>query len=246
MSGYTPQPLAARMRDAARAHGAAAVARDLAHWGSHALAGWPWTLVGSRNHFYFQGERYRYLFHRYKRTWLTERAVEVPIVQSLVDRQAGRVLEVGNVLSHYRPQRHLVVDKYERAPGVLNRDVLELGALGPFALIVAISTLEHVGWDEHPRDPGKALSALRRLQQLLEPDGQLVLTVPVGYNAAFDQALRDGAVPFSRVAALRRVGVGTRWEEVPPAEVWSAPYDFLLYAARGVLFAFIEQQVRDR
>ena len=41
------------------------------------------------------------------------------------------MLEVGNVLRHYRPQLdHLVVDKYEHAPGVLNRDVLDLDDLG--------------------------------------------------------------------------------------------------------------------
>lgn len=245
VSGYTPQPLIARTRNAARARGSGAVARDLGRWASYALAGWPWTLTGSRGHFDFQGGRYQYLFHRYKRTWLTERAVEVPIVQALVDRyDGGRVLEVGNVLSHYGSQNHLVVDKYERAPGVLNRDVLELQDLGPLDLIVAVSTLEHVGWDEHPRDPDKALRAVQALRGLLEPDGQLVLTVPIGYNPPFDEALRDGAIDVRRAAALRRIGAGIRWEEVAPAEVWSAPYDFLLYAARGVLFAFIDAGTR--
>ena len=62
-----------------------------------------------------------------------ERAVEVPVAQALVDRHApDRVLEIGNVLSHYRPQQHVVVDKYEQAAGVLNRDVLDLGGLGRF------------------------------------------------------------------------------------------------------------------
>ena len=69
--------------------------------------------------------------------------------------------------------------------------------------------------------------------------GLLAITVPVGYNTAFDAALRSGQVPLHRAVALRRAG-GTRWREVAPAEVWSAPYDFLLYRARGVLFGFIE------
>ena len=145
--GYTPQPLAARLRRAARSRGARPVAGDFARWGANALAGLPWTRFGSHGQFAFQGEAYGYLFHRYNLTWLTERAVEVPVVQAIVDRHAGeRILEVGNVLSHYRSQSHLVVDKYERGRGVLNRDVLDLDDLGPFDLIVAISTLEHVGW----------------------------------------------------------------------------------------------------
>jgi SAM-dependent methyltransferase len=238
--GYTPQPLAARTRGAARARGLRPVAGDLTRWGMRALAGSPWSLPGSHGRFLFQGERYAYLFHRYKLTWLTERAVEVPVVQALVDRQApGRVLEVGNVLARYRRQTHLVVDKYERAPGVLNLDVLDLDRHGEFDLIVSISTLEHVGWDEHPRDPAKAPRAVAALRALLAPGGRLVLTVPIGYNPAFDAALREGAISLSATAALRRAGGGTRWREVAPGEVWSAPYDFLLYSARGVLFAFI-------
>ena len=123
---------------------------------------------------------------------------------------------------------------------MLNRDVLDLGGLDRFDLIVAISTLEHVGWDESPRDPAKAKRAIDVLQSLLAPGGLLAITVPVGYNPAFDAALSSGDVPLDRAVALRRAG-GTRWREVTPAAVWSVPYDFLLYRARAVLFGFIER-----
>ncbi len=94
------------------------------------------------------------------------------------------------MLGHYRDEHHLVVDKYEQAPGVLNRDVLELGDLGPFDLIVAISTLEHVGYDEQPRDPDKAPRAVAGAAAAAGPGGRLVLTVPAGYNRAFDRGAR--------------------------------------------------------
>jgi hypothetical protein len=235
--GYRPQPFLERAREARRLRGSRPVAGDLARFGGRLLAGLPWTLRGSRGDFSFEGESYRYLFHPYKRTWLTERAVEVPVMQRIVDRERGRVLEVGNVLSHYRAQRHTVVDRYEQAPGVLNLDVLDLGELGEFDLILAISTLEHVGWDEEVRRPERALEALTALRARLGAGGRLVLTLPVGYNAQFEAALRCGAVPLSRAAALRRVGGGARWRQIPVEEAWSAPYDFLLYSARSVVFA---------
>ena len=240
--GYTVPPLTARLRRDARARGTRVVAGELARWGGQALAGFPWTLAGSRGRFEFQGRSYPYLYHRYKRTWVTERTVEVPVMRELVRRHEGeRVLEVGNVLSHYGPHAHAIVDKYEQAPGVLNRDVMELDELGPFDLIVAISTLEHVGWDEHPREPDKALAAVQALRAKLAPGGRLALTVPVGYNPSLDAALCAGEVPLTATGALSRVGAGTRWREVAPAEVQSASYDFLLYRANGVLFAFIER-----
>jgi len=249
--GYTPQPFGSRTISAARVRGARPVAGDLARWAGRALAGAPRSLAGAPRSlagdagdgFELGGQRYRYLYGRYKRTWLTERAVEVPVVQAIVDRHAGRrILEVGHVLGHYRAQSHVVVDKYERAPGVLNRDVLELSDLGRFDLIVAISTLEHVGYDEPARDPRKAQRAVAALRSALAPGGTLVLTVPVGYNPAFDGALRSGAIATTAGRALRRVGGATRWREVEVADVWSAPYDFLLYSARGVVFAFIERE----
>jgi SAM-dependent methyltransferase len=242
-SGYTPQPLGARTRDAAHRRGVRPVTGDVVRWGTRMLAGAPWTLAGSHGAFELQGERHRYLYHRYKRSWLTERAVEVPVVQAEVDRHAGqRVLEVGHVLGHFRPQTHVVVDKYEQAPGVLNRDVLDLGELGPFDLIVAISTLEHVGHDESPRDPTAAPVAVAALGERLAPGGRLLITVPAGYNRAFDAAIADGSIPTSSLTALRRVGGGTRWREVAPAQAWHAPYDFLLYSARAVVFAVIERE----
>ena len=68
---------------------------------------------------------------------------------------------------------------------------------------------------------------------------RLVVTHPVGYNPAFDKALRGGAVQFSRAGALRRQGGGTHWRQVPLESAWEAPYDFLLYTARAVVIAEI-------
>jgi SAM-dependent methyltransferase len=122
---------------------------------------------------------------------------------------------------------------------VLNRDVMDPEDLGAFDLIVAISTLEHVGQDEPEREPRKAAQAALALRERLAPGGRLLITVPIGYNAAFDAALRDGTVPISSALAMERIGDGRRWREASPDAVWSARYDFLLYRARAVLFAFV-------
>jgi SAM-dependent methyltransferase len=244
--GYSPDALGTRVKRSIQARGVRAVAGDLAREGTEYALGLPWSLRGSHGRFSFEGEQYAYLYHPYTRTWLTERAVEIPVVQRIVDRHTGsRILEVGNVLSHYRSQSHLVVDKAEHAPGVLNQDVLELDGLGPFDLIVAVSTLEHVGLDEHERKPRKGLEAARRLEGLLAPGGRLVITVPVGYNQHFDAGLRAGELHLSRAAALRRGPGRTDWRQVPPDEAWLAPYDYLRLKARAVLVATVERPSLD-
>jgi SAM-dependent methyltransferase len=145
------------------------------------------------------------------------------------------VLEVGNVLGHYGTERRRdVIDKYERFPGVLNTDVLDFRPEHLYDLIVSVSTLEHVGWDEEPRDPERAAGAVERLRELLAPGGLLVVTVPVGYHPQLDLAIREGRARFDEVAALRHEGSG-RWREVAPNDVWDLAYDRLLYEAGGLL-----------
>jgi hypothetical protein len=188
----------------------------------------------------FRGERYPYFLHGYNVTWCNERAVEIPIVWAEVSRGDGRrVLEVGNVLSHYFAVTHDVIDKFERAPGVRNEDAVSFRAGRPYDLIVSISTLEHVGWDDEPRDPGKIERALANLCAQLAPGGRLVATLPVGYNPHLD-ALLAGGCPFSRCYYLKRLGL-TAWREADWPEVAGSAYDDPWPGARGLVIGVVER-----
>lgn len=237
MSAVVPQAVRRnvhRIRRVAGRRGGLAVARDCAAWGADWAVG-RWRQPAP---FSFAGREYLTLHHPYRFTWLNERAVEVPVFRRLVeDEVPGSVLEVGNVLSHYMPGGHDVVDKYERADGIVNADVLDFETTRRYRLIVSISTLEHVGFDERPRDPGKPLRAVEHLRGMLEPGGRLVFSLPVGYNPQLDGRLRDGALALSDCGGLRR---RKTWQEVSCEEAWDAPYDELLYRASGVVIATVE------
>jgi hypothetical protein len=71
---------------------------------------------------------------------------------------------------------------------------------------------------------------------MLAPGGTLFVTVPAGYNPALDAAIRDGALGFTRVTAMRRTSRTNRWAEATVEEALAAEYDRLLYTAHGVLF----------
>ena len=93
-----------------------------------------------------------------------------------------RVLELGHVLSHYvDPSNygfasHTVVDKYETSAmaNVHNVDIVDFESDALFDLIVSVSTIEHIGWDESPRDPEKVLLALQCMQGLLSADPEIL------------------------------------------------------------------------
>jgi SAM-dependent methyltransferase len=183
----------------------------------------------SRRTFEVGGERFHYYSHPYNTTWTNERAVELPIVLAEMSKRAGaRILEVGNVLAHYGISGHVVVDKYERAPGVHNLDMLDFKPDRPFDLIVSISTLEHVGFDEDVVDPDKPARALAHLRGLLAPGGLLLMTFALGYNHTLDAQLLAGSLPITELLYLRRISRDNRWVEATADECrevgYAAPY----------------------
>ena len=166
--------------------------------------------------FTFNNEKYPYFWHEYNMTWRGERAVEIPIMRKIVEQAAGKkILEVGNVLSHYFLFPHDIVDKYEKAPGVNNEDVVTYRPHSePYDLILCISTLEHVGWDEEPKDPEKFFKAFENLiGPCLKLGGKLVVTLPLGHNQVLDQAVAEKKIAFSQMHYLKRVRRVNGWEE---------------------------------
>lgn len=176
--------------------------------------------------FQLDSREYEYLYHPYNRTWKNERGVEIPIFRELLlQYQSKRVLEVGNVLSHYFPIHHDVVDKYEVSPGVINKDIVEFVPPQKYDLIVSISTLEHVGWDEQPQEPAKLLQAIEYLRSTcLAPGGSLIASLPIGYNRYFDDLLNSGRSPFTTQHFLKRVSKQNYWVESDWEQVRDVPY----------------------
>lgn len=188
--------------------------------------------------FQFRQRVYRYFSHPFNGAWASERTVEIPIVWGYVQAYRGRkILEVGNVLSHYFSVTHDIVDKYEMAPGVLNEDIASWRSSAPYDLIVSISTIEHVGYDEFPKDPAKVVKALHNLKSLLAEGGMLVVTFPLNYNPEFDKFWMENTDLFSEKRCLRRVSRFNFWKETPLCDVinpqYNSPYPYGNWVAVG-------------
>lgn len=192
--------------------------------------------------FHYNGREYTYFEHPYNRTWMNERAVEIPIVWELVQKHpSDDVLEVGNVLSHYFRIGHTVVDKYERGRHTFQQDVTDLDLPKRFALIVTVSTIEHVGWDEMPRMPGKHLQALATLKRHLAPDGILMVTFPLGYNTVLDEDLFSGRLAFDEMHYLQRLSVET-WKQASVDEVKGSTYGHPFRTSNGLVIGLIRNR----
>ena len=177
-------------------------------------------LARARRRFRFEGREHPYFYHRYNRTWRSERSVEIPLILQRIGSVGGaRILEVGNVLSHYVNRTDDVLDLYDDTPGTIRQDAATFRPPTPYDLIYSISTLEHVGWDEVPRDPDKALRAVENLRSCLAPGGRLIATWPVGYHPGLDRGLDEGILEPAQLGCLKRVSRANEWVEAGWPEV---------------------------
>lgn len=190
--------------------------------------------------FKFQGDEYSYLYHSYNTTWKNERIVELPIIWREIEKNKGKdILEVGNVLSHYFKCGHDIVDKYEKAPGIINEDIVDFKNK-KYDLIVSISTIEHIGYDEKPIDLGKIDKALENIKSLLSEKGSFIATFPIGYNRYLDEKLAKKQILFSKICFMKRISKENEWVEAAYDEVKYVKFGSPFGYANAIVVAYID------
>lgn len=179
----------------------------------------------AKRYFTFGNEAYPYFYHTYNFTWDNERAVEIPIVMKCLAMNKGKkVLEMGNVLSHYFPLEWDVLDKFDTGTEIIYKDIVDFIPSCKFDLIISISTLEHVGFDDDIKEPGKIVETMKNLKQnCLKPDGSMIFTMPLGYNPFMDKMLFDDKLGFDEIFFMKRISK-TEWCELPKDELGDFSY----------------------
>lgn len=189
--------------------------------------------------FPFAGTELPYFYHGYNMTWASERGVEVPIARwYLGQATGGRVLEVGNVLSHYGPVSHEILDKFEKGPGVINEDIISFQPDKQYDLIISISTFEHIGFDDEAESSSseKILEAIAACRRLLSPGGKLVITVPISYNPELNELIKDKRLGYAKAFFLKRIAP-RQWKEVSPQEALQSKYKTPFPYANAIMVA---------
>jgi len=154
--------------------------------------------------------------------------------------QNKRILEVGNVISHIYHFNHDVLDKYEIVGDIINEDVVDFKPSKEYDLIFSIITLQHVGWNESPRDPKKILKAIENLRKILAPHGQIIIFHGLGENKQMDEFLKNGTLKFDKEFYLMKISK-YRWKEVNWDDVKNLEYDYSTPTANGVVIGIIEK-----
>lgn len=179
--------------------------------------------------FQFEGKKYDYYNEIYNGTNTNERSIEIPIVWKIVNDfikqfENEPILEVGNVLSKYFPFNHTIIDKYEINENVVNKDIVDFKPQKVYKLIISISTLEHVGFDEEKIEPNKVVKTFENLKNALSSDGKIIVTLPLGYNPSLDDFLKNRILKFDEMFFMKRVSKNNRWEQVSEEKVFLKKY----------------------
>jgi SAM-dependent methyltransferase len=209
-----------------------------------------YRIFKSSRTFLFRNRKHRYFYHHYNVTWASERAIEIPIVRgAMEERRNGNVLEFGNVLSHYFPTNHDILDMHERARHVVNQDVIDFRCKEKYDLIVSISTFEHVGWDEHllytGPEPHKLIRAFNNLKECLKPDGEMIITFPIGYNPILDWMIDSKTIRFTKLLCMKRVSADNAWLESRWRDVKNAQYDDPFISANALAIGYFKKNNRN-
>jgi len=175
------------------------------------------SYIGEKS-FDFNNIKYEYFYHKYNHTWSNERSIEIPIIMREINSNPSKeILEIGNVLSHYFSFKHDIIDKYEKSENVINEDASIFKFKKKYDLIISISTLEHVGWDEYPKEKDKILKTISNLKKHLNKNGEILITVPINYNRWLDEIIKKGKF-FNEIYFMKRKlfnrWVQTNWEQV--------------------------------
>lgn len=191
--------------------------------------------------FYIKDEKYPYFVSNYNAI-NTERTVEIPWVKNILRQyESSEILEVGNVLSNYISFSHDIVDKYESGPGIINEDIVAFDTGKRYDLIITISTLEHIGFDEPQKESGKNVLAFENLKKLLKTGGKMVITVPLGYNPEIDEFIRINEEWFNEVHYLVRTSRFNYWVEANLGEALKRPYGSKYPAANAVALILFQK-----
>ena len=166
-----------------------------------------------------------------------ERKVELPFFSGI--KHNGRTLQVGNVL---KDPSFVTVDKYEKSPGVINQDILDFTTKQKFPIIISISTLEHIGLNENPKDPEKILKVIKHIKKnLLQKGGLFFFSVPIGYNKNLDKFIAEDKLDLFTSSFLERITLSNEWKKATKEKTLTKRYNYPYICANGLMIGVIKK-----
>jgi hypothetical protein len=201
----------------------------------------PFLWFRSRKSFIFDGKRFKYFYSG--GGVFSERVIEIPLINHFLHKnKKKKSLEIGNVLNSYKKYNLDVVDKYDENENIINQDIIDYKPKVKYDLAVSISTLEHVGWDERPKNPQNFSKAIKNIRKnCLKKRGKLIFTVPLGYNHYMDRILRNNKIKLYKKYFFKRISLNNQWVLTNEKEAFSKKYNFPYECANAIMLGILKK-----
>jgi hypothetical protein len=105
------------------------------------------------------------------------------------------------------------------------RNIFDLGLILYNAFTIMLNLKERPNLVYvYNQDPEGFSKAVAKLRMLLNEEGQIWFTVPIGYNPYVDEDLRVRRLENARFYFMRRISLDNRWRECNYFDVSNCPY----------------------
>lgn len=197
-----------------------------------------YRLFHKKNTFMYNNKTYKALITN--KTFYNERMIEIPIFKGILKQNRGKkILEVGNVMHNFMNTKHDVLDKYEVSKGVINEDIITYNPQKKYDLVISVSTLEHVGWDEIPKNPSLIFDAIKNLKKITKKDGEIIFSIPWNYNTFFDKIFLENKIGFTNLTFLKKNKKDV-WLETTLNDLKKVKFNFKVPCANALVICTIK------
>jgi len=119
-----------------------------------------------------------------------------------------------------------------------------------FDLIISISTLEHISFDEEKYNNKNIEIYTRDISQIIEKikllltyKGTFVFTIPLGFNPYLDSCINKSELDITRTLFLKRTSKSNKWKQVEYHEVKDIKYGYPFPCANAIMIGIINKQI---
>jgi len=83
--------------------------------------------------------------------------------------------------------------------------------------------------------------AVKNLKKMLAKNGEILITVPTGYNPYLDKILKKNKIKFTKKYCLKRISKDNKWVEVKWQEIKNSKYNKPFLNANGLFIGIIKK-----
>lgn len=172
-----------------------------------------------------------------------ERVVELPLAAEVLKVwNSDNVIEIGSTMICHEDWlgekvKHRVIDLFDVRDGVENIDACDVDYRGK--KVLSISTLEHFDMPDHGNTETGGNRGVACLARILKESESHFITLPLGYNAAMDDGVRNLSIDASMLKQVlgptnESPDTLQEWAQLNRVD-WATRYNKPFHYANGIL-----------